>query len=77
MVVCARAIINLVLTIDYRGLGLETVIVYVVIRHDTVMSLLFTGRYFHEFHEKVGFRENITMNSYASVALLQCYMLAS
>ena len=43
----------------------------------TVMALLFTGRYFHKFHEKVAFRENIIVNSYASVALLQCYILAS
>ena len=43
----------------------------------TVMALLFTRRYFHEFHEKVAFRENIIVNSYASVALLQCYILAS
>ena len=43
----------------------------------TVMALLFTRRYFHEFHEKVTFRENIIVNSYASVALLQCYILAS
>ena len=41
------------------------------------MALLFTGRYFHEFHKKVAFRENITVNSIASVALLQCYILAS
>ena len=25
------------------------------------MALLFTGRYFHEFHKKVAFRENITV----------------
>ena len=43
----------------------------------TVMALLFMGRYFHEFHEKVAFRENIIVNSYVSVALLQCYILAS
>ena len=36
----------------------------------TVMALLFTGRYFHEFHKRVAFRENIIVNSYARVALL-------
>ena len=41
------------------------------------MALLFTGRYFHEFHKKVALHENIIMNSYANVALLQCCMLAS
>ena len=45
-------------------------------RH-TVMALLFTGQYFHEFHEKVAFRENIIVNSYASVAFLLGYILAS
>ena len=44
---------------------------------NTVMALLFTGQYFHKFHEKVAFRENIIVNSYASVAFLQCYILAS
>ena len=34
----------------------------------TIMALLFTGRYFHEFHEKVAFRENIIVNSYWRVA---------
>ena len=29
------------------------------------------------FTKKVVFHENIIMNSYASVALLQCYILAS
>ena len=43
----------------------------------TVMALLFMGQHFHEFHEKVAFRDNITVNSYASVAFLQCYILAS
>ena len=47
------------------------------VKVDTVMALLFTGRYFHEFHEKVAFRENIIVNRYASVALLQCYILVS
>ena len=40
---------------------------------------LFTGQYIHEFHEKSSnsICENIIVNSYASVALLQCYILAS
>ena len=29
------------------------------------------------FKKKVAFRENIIVNSYASAALLQCYILAS
>ena len=41
------------------------------------MALLFTGQYFHEFHGKVAFRENIIMNSFVSIALLQCYILAN
>ena len=32
---------------------------------------------FTNFTKKVAFRENIIMNSYARVALLQCYILAS
>ena len=43
----------------------------------TVMALFFTGRYFHEFHKKVAFRENITVNSCASVALLHLKQSAS
>ena len=35
----------------------------------TVMALLFTGRYFHKFHEKVAFHENIIVNSYAPSCL--------
>ena len=40
-----------------------------------IMTLLFTGWYYHKFHKQlqVAFRENIIVNSYASVALLQCY----
>ena len=34
----------------------------------TIMALLFTERYFHEFDEKVAFRENIIVNSYWRVA---------
>ena len=41
------------------------------------MALLFTGQYFHEFHKKVAFHENIIVNGYVRVALLQCYILAS
>ena len=40
----------------------------------TVMALLFTGRY---FYEKVAFHENIIVNSFGSIALLQCYIVAS
>ena len=36
----------------------------------TIMALLFMGQYFHEFHEKIAFREYIIVNSYARVALL-------
>ena len=43
----------------------------------TVLALLFTRRYFHEFHEKVAFRENIIVNSCASVALLHLKQSAS
>ena len=43
----------------------------------TVLALLFKGRYFHEFHEKVAFRENIIVNSCASVALLHLKQSAS
>ena len=41
------------------------------------MALLFTGQNFHEFHKKAAFCENIIMNSYARVALLQRYIPAS
>ena len=38
---------------------------------------IFSGpvTYFHEFQEKIAFCENIIVNSYVSVALLQCYIL--
>ena len=38
-------------------------------------SSFFKGQYFYEFHEKVAFRENIIVNSYVSIVLLQCYIL--
>ena len=40
----------------------------------TIMALLFTGRYFHEFHEK---SENIIVNSCMSIALLHLKQSAS
>ena len=43
----------------------------------TVMALLFTGRYFREFHKNVALRKNIIVNTYERDALLQCYILAS
>ena len=36
--------------------------IYVCICTYTVTAVFFTGRYFHEFHEKLVFRENIIMN---------------
>ena len=47
------------------------------ISYITAMALLFTGRYFSSFTKKVALRENIIMNSYVNVALLQCYISAS
>ena len=46
---------------------------YTIVLNDTpytAMALLFMGRYFHEFHKKLAFHENIIVNSYARVTLL-------
>ena len=35
---------------------------YIKWQGDTVTVLIFKGRYFHEFHEKLAIRENIIVN---------------
>ena len=44
---------------------------------NTVMALYSQEDIFTNFMKKLAFRENIIVNSYARVALLQCYILAS
>ena len=71
---------NLICTLCERKIFFQKIWAKIILYHFytiTVMALLFTRRYFHEFHEKVAFRENIIVNSYGRVALLQCYILAS
>ena len=60
----------------YVECGKYTYHTYRTYVHTYLTSSFFTGQCFHEFHEKVAFRENIIVNSYASVALLQCYQSA-
>ena len=38
-------------------------------------AVVFDSVYFHKLHKKVAFCENTIVNSYVSVALLQCYIL--